>query len=181
MLWYNLIKTIIMKLLKMLILLSIITTFSCSKDSEDNEELPAQGNVSLALSNGAGFVVENLVATISNQYDSANTSTITISGTSGSSGTVTITIVDNDNSFKALANGTDFTIGDTAQSFYATVEYQSDNFNLSGGAGTLKIINYTESNSQNYSEISATFSAAGPNFNTITSSILDLILDCTGC
>jgi len=170
-----------MKLFKTLILLLILTTFSCSKDSNGNSELPEQGNVSLALSNGAGFVVENLVATISNLYDSANATTVTITGTAGASGTIRIIIVDNDNSFQALVNDNVFPVGDTSMSFYATVDYESDNFSLNAGAGSLEITRYSEFSDQNYSELSATFSAAGINFNTMTSSMLGLILDCTGC
>lgn len=164
----------------MVSLLTLITMFSCSTDEENQVELPTQGNVSIALSNGAGFAVENLEATITNQYDIANTTTITITGTAGSTGTIEITIVDNDNSFMALVNENSIPIGDTSLSFYATIEYESDNFNLSGQAGTLEIINYTEFNDQNYSEIDATFSTAG-NSNTMTSSILDIILNCESC
>lgn len=170
-----------MKSLKVLILFLIITTFSCSKDDNDQSGLPEQGNISLALSNGAGFSVENIVATVSKPYGSGNTSTITVTGTAGGSGKVKITLVDNDNSFKAFAKDNTLTVGATSESVYATIEYESDNFNLNGGAGTVIINRYTEASGQNYTELDATFSAAGSNFNTITSSIFGLIFICSGC
>lgn len=87
----------------MFLLFAIITTFTCSKDEEGSTELPMQGNISFALSNGAGFSVENIVAIVSKPYGSGNTSTITVTGTAGASSKVTITLVDNDSSFKAFA------------------------------------------------------------------------------
>ena len=171
-----------MKLLKMLILVLILTTFSCSKDDNETSNLPEQGNISLALSNGAGFVVENIVATVSKPYGSGNTSTLTITGTAAQgTANIQITLVDNDNSFKAFAKGNTLTVGATSESVYATIVYESDNFNLNGGAGTVIINGYTETSGQKYTELDATFSAAGDNFNTMTSSILDLIFNCKGC
>lgn len=171
-----------MKILKTVLLLTTFTFFACTTDDEGDSQsgLPEQGNVSLALSNGGGFVVENMQASVSALYDTSNTPTITITGTAGNTGTILITIVDNDNDFMALVNENAIPIGNTALSFYATVDYQSDNFTMEAGAGTLEIISYEEFGNQNYAELSATFSAAG-NFNTITSSILDVILSCESC
>lgn len=170
-----------MKLFKILCLLTVITAFSCSKDTDDTSDLPTQGSISLALSNGAGFPVENLEATITKQYDTDKRTTITITGTAGSSGKVKITIVDNDDSFNAIVKDNSFPIGDTTKSFYMTVDYESDNFNLKGAGGTLKITNYSEINDQNYSKLNATFSTVDNNFNTMASTISGLILNCTGC
>lgn len=173
-----------MKLFKTLLLVTVLTVFSCSKDENDTSQLPEQGNISLALSNGAGFVVENIEARISNLYNTANTSTITITGTTtvSNNGTLRITIVDNDNSFNAIANGNDISVGDTSNSFYATIEYQDDSFgSFIAGAGTVKITNYSEVSGENYALLSATFSAADSNFKNMTSSILGLVLNCTGC
>lgn len=170
-----------MKSFRVLILLTLIITFSCSKDDNDTSNLPEQGNISLALSNGAGFVVENIVATVTKPYGSGNTSSITITGTAGGSGNLQITLVDNDDSFKALAKDNKIPVGATSESVYATIEYESDNFNLNAAAGTVEINQYSETSDQKHTELDATFSAADSNFNTMTSSILDLILNCTGC
>lgn len=172
-----------MKILKMLLLLTAFILYSCSTDDDGDSQsgLPEQGNIGLALSNGAGFPVENLQASVSAFYDSSSTPTITITGTAGSTGTIVITIVDNDNDFMALVNENAIPIGNTTLSFYATVDFQSDNFTLNAGAGTLEILNYEEFDTQNYAELSATFSAADSNFNTMTASLLGIILSCQGC
>lgn len=170
-----------MQLFKTLIFCTLLLSFSCSKDSNNNSDLPEQGSIALALSNGAGFQVENIVAIVSKPYGSGNTSTINITGTAGGSGQVKITLVDNDSSFKAFAMDNTLTVGATSESVYALIEYESDNFNLNGGAGTVIINRYTETSGQKYTELNATFSAAGSNFNTMTSSINGLVLNCTGC
>lgn len=166
-----------MRLFKTLLFLTAITLFSCSTDDNDGNNLPEQGNIALALSNGGGFSVENIEASISTLYDDSNMTSVTITGTAGQTGNIAITIIDNDGSFRALVNENSISIGDTSLSFYATVDFESDNFNLDAGAGTLEIISYEEFNDQNYAILSATFSAADSNFNTMTSSILDIVLD----
>jgi hypothetical protein len=159
-----------MRLFKTLLFLTAITLFSCSTDDNDGNNLPEQGNIALALSNGGGFSVENIEASISTLYDDSNMTSVTITGTAGQTGNIVITIIDNDGSFRALVNENSISIGDTSLSFYATVDFESDNFNL-------EIISYEEFNDQNYAILSATFSAADSNFNTMTSSILDIVLD----
>lgn len=171
-----------MKILNTLFLITLITTYSCSNDTDETmTELPMQGNISLALSNGGGFVVENIVATVTKPYGSGNTSTITITGTAGGSGKLKITLVDNDDSSKAFAQDISIPLGSTTEPAYATIEYESDNFNLDASAGTVKINRYIETSGQKYTELNATFSATGSNFNTMTSSISGLILSCSGC
>lgn len=172
-----------MKLLKMSILFICLILFSCDSDDDSEQvSLPDQGNIALALSNGGGFVVENIEALISNFYGSSiNTADIIISGTAGLSGSIVINIIDDDDSFRALVNENSFPIGDPSLSFFATVDYQSDNFNLNAAAGTLEILSYEEFSDQNYAKLSATFSVAGNNFNTITSTIRDIILVCQNC
>ncbi|WP_396636879.1 hypothetical protein [Maribacter sp. R77961] len=170
-----------MKSFRVLILLTFIITFSCSKDENGTSNLPEQGSIALAFSNGAGFVVENIVATVSKPYGSSNTSTLTITGTAGGSGNLKITLVDNDDSFKAFAEDNRIPVGATSESVYATIEYESDSFNLKGAAGTVIITGYTEASGQKYTELKATFSAAGEGFNTMTSTISSLILACNGC
>jgi hypothetical protein len=169
-----------MKSLKVLLLFALFTSFSCSEDQEDTSIKPQQGSVSIALSNGGGFVIENLNAIISNHYGTDNTTDVSITGTAGSSGSIVITIIDNDGSFKALSKESSFPIGDTSKTYFATVKYASDNFNLDAGAGTITITSYTEFKDEKYSVLDATFSAAG-NSNTMTSSILGLILSCSEC
>lgn len=170
-----------MKILNALFLITLITTYSCSNDTDETmTELPMQGNISLALSNGGGFVVENIVATVTKPYGSGNTSTITITGTAGGSGKLKITLVDNDSSFKAFAKDNLIPVGATSESIYATIEFESNNFDLVAAAGTLEINGYTEAKGQKYTQLNATFSAAGGS-NTMTSSISGLIINCTGC
>lgn len=166
-----------MRFFKTLLFLTAITLVSCSTDDNDGNNLPEQGNIGLALSNGGGFSVENIEASISSLYDDSNMTSVTITGTAGQTGSIAITIIDNDGSFRALVNENSISIGDTSLSVYATVDFESDNFNLNAGAGTLEIISYEEFNDQNYAILSATFSAADSNFNTMTSSILDIVLD----
>ncbi len=170
-----------MRVFKTLMVLTVITLVACSSDDDNQEaERPAQGTISLALSNGGGFVVENLQASISTLYSNAMTTTITLSGTAGGSGNVVITIVDNDAAMQAIVSEGSIPVGNTSLPFYATVVFESNTFVLDATAGTLDIINYQEFPDQNYAVLSATFSAAG-NSNSMTSSILDIVLDCSGC
>lgn len=170
-----------MKTFKVIILSIILTTFSCSKDDSD-ANLPEQGNIALALSNGAGYEVEDIVATVNKHYGQSDNIAITITGTTRSNGQLKITLIDNDDSLKAIANEIDINVGDTSKTFYATIEYEDDTFgDFIAGAGTVKINGYEEFGSKKYSVLKATFSAAGTNFKTMTSTIGSLVVKCTGC
>lgn len=168
-----------------LLALSLLLLFSCSSDDDgSNSEggIPEQGNISLALSNGAGFPVENISAVISNLYgDTINTADILITGTAGASGNIVIDIIDEDNSFRAITNESAFPVGDPSETIFASINYNSDSFNLQAEIGVLEIISYEEFPEQGYALLSATFSVSDFNFNSITSSILDIVLICQNC
>ncbi len=164
--------------------LLFLVLFSCSSDdnSSNQDSLPDQGSISLALSNGAGFPVEDISGIISNLYnDTINTADIFISGTAGATGSITINVIDDDSSFRALVNENAFPVGDPTLSIFAAIDYSSDNFNLNAGAGTLEILNYEEFPEQGYALLSATFSVSDANFNTMTSSMFDIVLVCQNC
>ncbi|MGC1516609.1 MAG: hypothetical protein WA810_13615 [Maribacter sp.] len=104
-------------------------------------------------------MVENIVATVSKPYGLGNTSVITITGTAGGSGELRITLVDDDSSFKAFAEDHSIPVGAMSESIYATIEFESNNFNLTGAAGTVEINRNTETKSKKYIQLDATFSA----------------------
>lgn len=166
-----------------LIAFAVIALFSCSSDdNEDTQEdmvVPLQGTISVALSNGAGYVAENIEAFVEKKYDASNTNIMNVSALVNG-GNLFISIVDQDSTMPAVSNNNTISVGDTSQSSYVTVMYLSDDFSLEATAGSFEIITYDQDEYTSYVVLNATFSAAEGN-NTMVSSINDLVLVCSVC
>ncbi len=90
--------------------------------------------------------MENIKATVSNNYKTSNKLTVNITGSAeGSSDSrLTMSIVDNDDSFNALAKDSSIPFGDTSKSYYVTATYVSNSRDVVGLAGTLDVTKYEE-------------------------------------
>ncbi|TBM99005.1 hypothetical protein EYD45_15935 [Hyunsoonleella flava] len=174
-----------MKTLKTIFLLVSVLTLSCSEnDGSEDEQQSTQGSISIAFTNGGGFAMENIVATISNYYETSQTLSINITAdTEGpSGGKLTLTVVDNDTTFQALVNGTKFPIGDTSKSFYATLRYVDNSSTFTGISGSLDISTIEDNLNGDADKLrlNAVFSSFDGSV-IMNSTISDLILDCFEC
>ncbi|GGD21857.1 hypothetical protein [Hyunsoonleella pacifica] len=174
-----------MKILKSILLLVFVFTLSCSEsENSEEEQQQTQGSISIAFTNGDGFVMENIVATLTNYYETDQTLNINITadaeGPSG--GKLTLTIVDNDDSFQALVNGSQFPIGDNTKSFYATLRYVDNTSTFTGATGSLDIRSFQANlnGNSNKALLSAVFSSSDGTV-IMNSTISDLILNCIEC
>lgn len=174
-----------MKTLKSILLLVFLFTLSCSEnDSSEDEQQQTQGSISIAFTSGGGFVMENIVATLSNYYETDKTLSmnITADAEGPGGGKLTLTIVDNDSAFQALVNGNQFPIGDTTKSFYATLRYVDNTSTFTGATGSLDIISFQANldGNSNKALLSAVFSSSDGTV-IMNSTISDLILNCLEC
>lgn len=164
--------------------IALLLLFSCnSDDTEEVQEdmiVPIQGTISLALSNGAGFVAQNISAFVEKKYDDTNTNIIDITGVVNDDGFLEIIIRDEDNSFRAFVENGTIPIGDSSLSYYALMSYTSDDFVLEATSGTFEIIRYDEDEFDQFVVLDATFSAAGES-TSMVSSIDNLVLTCSLC
>lgn len=170
-----------MKTIKIFALFLILINLSCSDSDDSQEEQLAQGSISIAFTDGGGFVMENIKATVSNDYTTSNTLSInvTASAEGSSGGRLTLNIVDNDDSLKALVKDNKIPIGDTSKSFYATVKYIDNSREFNGLIGAFEVDNYVSNGKT--AVLSGTFSSTNDNFVNILSSINSLILNCPSC
>jgi hypothetical protein len=174
-----------MKTIKTLALFLFVITFSCSESDDSNEEKQQleQGSVSLAFTDGGGFVMENIVATVTSNYENSNTLSILIKANAEDSGGIlTLNIVDNDASIEAFKFDDEYSYQNNVSSVYATATYVDSSRDFSGTVGRVRITKYQENVNGNSkaTKISATFNITG-NFVTMLGNISGLVLNCEEC
>lgn len=172
-----------MKTIKTLVLFLFLINLSCSKSDDTQEEQNSPGSVSIAFTNGGGFVMENIKATVSNDYTSSNKLTVNITGSAegSSGGSFTMSIVDNDDNFSALAKDNSIPFGNTTKSFYATARYTSNSIDFEGLTGTLDVTKYEENTNSKTALLNATFSPSNGSGVIMLGTISGLVLRCTSC
>ncbi|WP_298553391.1 hypothetical protein [uncultured Algibacter sp.] len=173
-----------MKTIKTLALFLFVLTFSCSEsnDSEDVKQ-QEQGSISIAFTDFGGFVMENIVATISNNYEATNNISINVKADAeGASGKLTLTIVDNSD-IEAFKTGEEYAFSDNTAPIYVTASFVNINRDFTGSTGKLRITKFEENVNGNSKliKISGTFNVTGTGFTTMLSTINDLILTCNSC
>lgn len=166
-------------------LLLFVCILSCSEsdDSKDDQQ-QAQGSVSFAFIDGGGFVMENIVATISNNYETTNTLTIRIKANSegNSSGILTLNIVDNDANNEAFKIDEEYSYRSNADPIYLTATYVDTNTDFKGTTGRVRVSKYEENVNGNSKsiKINAIFNITG-GFKTMLGNISGLVLNCEDC
>lgn len=179
--YYYKLKISNMKTIKILTLFLFTITLSCSESDDSKEEQQqAQGSLSLAFISGGGFIMENVTATISGNYENTKKLSIHITGEAEGSniGELTLNLVDNDPSSEAFKTDTEYSFNSNTTTIYASATYVSSNIDFSGNTGRLTITKYEENTKS--ATINGVLSITGSG-DTMLLNMSGLILTCTEC